>query len=116
MKVSTLISVCSVAICVTAMPAFAAKPGDPVAGKKLYGDMCQSCHGEKGEGNPAAYKKVKAKIVHLGSDEAQNKSDDSIRKAMTAGVGKMDKVEDIENPQQVEDILCFIRTLRLNKK
>src|SRR5262249_1818121 len=106
----------SIASLVVALPALAAKPGDPKSGQKLYQDFCQSCHGEKGEGNPAQYKKAKAKIVPLGSDEAQNKSDDSIRKAMTGGVGKMDKVDDIENPQQVEELLAFVRTLRLTKK
>jgi hypothetical protein len=31
------------------------------------------------------YKPVKAKVVHLGSKEAQDKSDDFIRKSMTVG-------------------------------
>ena len=93
----------------------AAKSGNAGNGKQLYEDNCMSCHGKAGDGNPAMYKKAKAKIVHLGSEEAQKKSDDSIRKAITEGVGKMDKVEEIEQPQQVEDVIAYVRALRIKK-
>ena len=93
----------------------AAKSGNAVNGKQLYEDNCMSCHGTAGEGKPAMYKKVKAKIVHLGSEEAQSKPDDSIRKAITEGVGKMDKVEELETPQQVDDVIAYVRTLRIKK-
>ena len=112
MKRPTILSLCIASLALVALPISAAT-GNVKAGEKLYQDFCQSCHGEKGEGNPAAYKKAKAKIVHLGSEEAQAKTDDSIRKVMTEGFGKMDKVEDLENAQQVEDVLAFVRTLRL---
>jgi mono/diheme cytochrome c family protein len=113
MKSCTILSLCLASL--VALPAAAA--GNVASGQKLYQDFCQSCHGEKGEGNPKAYKKVKAtKIVHLGSDEAQDKTDDFIRKTVTQGWEKMEKVDDLETPQQVEDVLAFVRTLRLNKK
>ena len=112
MKLPTILSLCVASL--IALPVAAASGGNVASGQKLYQDFCQSCHGEKGEGNPAAYKKVKAtKIVHLGSAEAQDKSDDFIRKTMTEGWQKMEKVEDLETPQQVEDVLAFVRTLRL---
>ena len=60
-----------------------AKSGNAENGRQLYEDNCMSCHGKAGEGNPAMYKKAKAKIVHLGCEEAQSKSDDDIRKAIT---------------------------------
>jgi mono/diheme cytochrome c family protein len=93
----------------------AAKAGNAEHGKQLYEDNCMSCHGSAGEGKPAMYKKAKAKIVHLGSEEAQKKSDDSIRKAIMEGVGKMDKVEELVTPQQVDDVIAYVRALRIKK-
>jgi len=92
--------------------------GDAEAGKKLYVDNCQKCHGDKGQGNSKQYKLVSAKIVPLGSKEAQDKSDDFIRKSMTDGcckpTNKMDKVDDPRplTPEEVENILAFVRTLK----
>ena len=85
-------------------------PADVEAGKNLYVKFCQKCHGPRGEGVPRMYQLVDAKIVHLGSKQAQAKSDAEIRKAMLDGVGKMEAVDDL-TPQQAEKILAFVRTL-----
>src|SRR5215472_10538006 len=62
--------------------------GDVAAGKELYAKFCQKCHAPDGAGVPKMYKLVKATVVHLGSKEAQEKSDDFIRKSMTDGCCK----------------------------
>lgn len=100
-----------------AAPAKAAAPApaagaskDVAEGKALYDKNCKKCHGAEGEGVPRMYGLVDAKIVHLGSKQAQAKSDAEIKKAMLDGVGKMEAVEDI-TPQQAEKILAFERTL-----
>jgi len=85
-------------------------PADVEAGKNLYGKFCQKCHGARGEGVPRMYQLVDAKIVHLGSKQAQSKSDAEIKKAMLDGLGKMEAVDDL-TPQQAEKILAFERTL-----
>lgn len=85
--------------------------GDVEAGRGLYTINCKKCHGDQGEGNPRMYKLVKATLVHLGSPAAQNKSDAEIRKATTAGFGKMEAVKGL-TPEQVTDILAFTRTLK----
>lgn len=90
--------------------------GDVQAGKALYEDNCQKCHGDKGQGNPKMYKLVGATIVHLGSKQAQDKSDEDIRKTMTDGIGKMEKIEDPTlTPEQIDNILAFVRTLKLEE-
>jgi mono/diheme cytochrome c family protein len=92
--------------------------GDAAAGKALYTQFCQKCHAPGGEGVAKMYKLVKAKIVHLGSKEAQDKSDDFIRKSMTAGCcnpgNKMEKVTEPRplTSEEVDAILAFVRTLK----
>ena len=92
--------------------------GDVAAGKALYTQFCQKCHATGGEGVAKMYKLVKAKIVHLGSKEAQDKSDDFIRKSMTVGccapTNKMEKVTEPRplTSQEVDAILAFVRTLK----
>lgn len=89
--------------------------GDVAAGKALYVQQCQKCHGANGEGVPRMYRLKKATIVHLGSKEAQDKSDDFIRKSMTDGcckpANKMDAIKEL-TPEQIENILAFTRTLK----
>ena len=85
--------------------------GDVAAGKALYAVNCKKCHGELGEGNPRMYRLVKATVVHLGSKQAQDKSDAEIRKSMTDGFGKMEPIKEL-TAAQVESILAFTRTLK----
>ena len=90
-------------------PAGPAK-ADLEAGKALYGKMCQKCHGAEGEGVQRMYDLVGAKLSHIGSKQAQAKSDAEVKKTMLDGVGKMEVVEDL-TPQQADRILAFFRTL-----
>lgn len=91
---------------------------DVAAGKALYTQFCQKCHAPGGEGVAKMYKLVKAKNVHLGSKEAQDKSDDFIRKSMTVGccnpTNKMEKVTEPRplTSEEVDAILAFVRTLK----
>ena len=88
--------------------------GDVAAGKALYATSCKKCHGPNGEGVPRMYRLVQAKIVHLGSQEAQAQSDDFIRKSMTDGYKKMEPIKDPRplTPEEVGNILVFVRTLK----
>lgn len=90
-------------------PAGPAK-ADVEAGKAMYVKFCQKCHGAQGEGIPRMYALVDAKVLHLGSKQAQGKSDAEIKKSMLDGFGKMEAVEDL-TPQQADKILAFERTL-----
>ena len=92
--------------------------GDAAAGKELYAKFCQKCHAPDGAGVPKMYKLVKATIVHLGSKQAQDQSDDFIRKSMTDGCCKPgNKMEPVKEPRtltaaEVENVLAFVRTLK----
>ena len=88
--------------------------GDAVAGKALYMTSCKKCHGELGEGVPKMYRLVKAPLVHLGSKQAQDQSDDFIRKSMTDGYKKMQPIKDPRplTPAELDNIVAFTRTLK----
>ena len=102
----------------TAKPAAApaqasgASKADVDAGKVLYDKNCKKCHGALGEGVARMYALVDAKIVHLGSKQAQSKSDAEIAKAIADGVGKMEAVEDV-TPAQAKQMAAFMRTLKI---
>ena len=102
----------------TAKPAAApaqasgASKADVDAGKVLYDKNCKKCHGAQGEGVARMYALVDAKIVHLGSKQAQSKSDAEIAKEITDGVGKMEAVEDV-TPAQAKQMAAFMRTLKI---
>src|SRR5262249_50751056 len=88
----------------------AAGPADLEAGKAVFVDQCQSCHGDKGQGNAKSYKKVNAKVVHLGSKEAQDKTDQFIRDSIVKGWGKMEKCDEV-TPDQIDKVIAFVRSL-----
>ena len=92
-------------------PSPSASVGNAAAGQALYAAQCRKCHGDQGQGNPAMYRLVKATVVHLGSREAQDKPDETIRKSIVEGVGKMKPVSGLTT-QQANDLVAFMRTLK----
>lgn len=89
-------------------PAFAA---DAAAGKELYGKKCASCHGVAGEGKETIAKMLKVELRHLGSTEAQSKSDADLKKIIAEGQNKMKPVKDVD-AKGAEDIVAYLRTLK----
>jgi len=87
-----------------------AAAADVNAGKTAYDKACKSCHGADGTPNPAMAKALKVDMRDLKSPEVQ-KSDDDIRKAITAGVGKMRPVASVSG-DSVNDVVAYIHTLK----
>lgn len=92
-----------------AMQAFAA--GDATAGKATYDKSCKSCHGAAGAANPAIAKMMKVEMKDLGSAEAQGISDDTMKKIITTGQGKMKPVASVTG-KSVDNVIAFVRTLK----
>jgi mono/diheme cytochrome c family protein len=90
-----------------AVPALA----DAAGGKVVFEKACKGCHGAAGQGNPGLAKAMKVEMRHLGSKEVQAKSDAELKKAITAGTGKMKPVTSI-TPAQADDVVAYIRTLK----
>jgi cytochrome c553 len=99
---------------VLAAPAVALAAGDAAAGKEVFLKKCASCHGQQGEGRDAIARSLNVKLKHLGSAEAQAKSDADVKKAISQGTGKMKGVADLD-AKAVDDVLAFFRTLKAAK-
>jgi mono/diheme cytochrome c family protein len=89
--------------------AFAA--GDATAGKAAYDKACKSCHGADGTPNAAIAKSMKVEMKNLGAADVQALSDDDLKKAITAGQGKMKPVKSVSG-KAADDVVAYIRTLK----
>lgn len=106
-KVAVLAVVLILTVAVSGM---AAAKGDVAKGKALYAKRCGTCHGPEGEPKEAVAKMMKVQVPHLGSKEVQAKSDDDLKKVITAGQGKMKAVTGLSDAD-VADLIAFMRTL-----
>ncbi len=86
-----------------------ASAADVKAGQTAYDKACKSCHGADGTPNPAVVKALKIDMRDLKSPEVQAESDDQLKKAITAGVGKMRPVAS-GTGESVNDVVAYMRT------
>lgn len=84
--------------------------GDLQAGQAAYDKGCKMCHGPRGQGNPAMAKALNVVIPDLGSKEVQAKNDDSLKKDIFEGKGKMKPVKNLSGTE-VREVIAFVRTL-----
>jgi cytochrome c6 len=79
-------------------------------GEALYKSKCVACHGADGKGETAVGKANK--VRDLGSADVQKQSDDEIAGIIGNGKGKMPAYGKSLNPEQVKDLVAYIRSLR----
>ena len=96
-------AVAGLAIGLTSVPAGAQ---DAAA---LYKTKCAACHGADGKGETAIGKANK--IRDLGSAEVQAESDADLTTIINTGKGKMPTYGKSLKPEQVKDLVAYIRTL-----
>jgi mono/diheme cytochrome c family protein len=84
---------------------------DAAAGKAIYAQKCQTCHGADGSGNPGIAKALNVQLRPLGSEEVQKRTDADFKKIITDGNGKMKPVAGL-NEKQVSDVVAHVRTLK----
>jgi cytochrome c6 len=95
-----------VVICLIELASLPAKAQDAAA---LYKTKCVACHGADGKGETAVGKANK--IRDLGSPDVQKESDADLTAVVTAGKGKMPAYGKSLKPDQVKDLVAYIRTL-----
>jgi len=104
------LAILAVAILVVGIFAVAGSAaGDATKGKAMYTRACLKCHGADGNGVAAIAKALKVEMKPLGSEEVQKLTDDQIKKDITQGTGKMQKVAGLSE-QDVADIIAHVRT------
>jgi cytochrome c6 len=79
------------------------------AGAALYKTKCAACHGADGKGETAVGKADK--IRDLGSADVQQQSDADLTAIITTGKGKMPAYGKSLKPEQVKDLVAYVRTL-----
>ena len=80
------------------------------AAEATYKAKCAACHGADGKGETTVGKANK--IRDLGSADVQKQSDDEITGIIGNGKGKMPAYGKSLNPEQVKDLVAYIRSLK----
>ena len=79
-------------------------------GEALYKSKCAGCHGADGKGETAMGKANN--IRDLGSADVQAQTDDAIAGIIGNGKGKMPAYGKSLKPDQIKDLVTYIRTLK----
>lgn len=79
------------------------------SGAALFKTKCAACHGADGKGETAMGKANK--LRDLGSPEVQKQNDEELTGIITNGKNKMPAYGKSLKPEQVKDLVAFIRTL-----
>ncbi|MGB6684890.1 MAG: cytochrome c [Candidatus Acidiferrum sp.] len=95
----------SVALGVLAPPAKA-----QAGGAALFKTKCAVCHGADGKGDTGIGKADN--IRDLGSEDVQKQTDDELAGIIGNGKGKMPAYGKSLKPEQIKDLVAFIRTLK----
>jgi cytochrome c6 len=83
--------------------------GAQEAGAALYKTKCAACHGADGKGETTVGKMNK--IRDLGSAEVQQQSDSDLSTIISGGKGKMPAYGKSLKPDQVTELVAFVRSL-----
>ncbi len=79
-------------------------------GEALYRTKCAACHGTDGKGETAMGKANK--LRDFGSPDVQKQSDDELTGIITNGKAKMPAYGKSLKPEQIKDLVGYIRTFK----
>jgi mono/diheme cytochrome c family protein len=79
-------------------------------GESLYKTKCAVCHGPDGKGETSVGKANKMR--DLGSPEVQKQSDDELSGIVTSGKGKMPAYGKSLKPEQIKELVTYIRSFK----
>jgi len=98
---------------VQAVPAAPAK-GNPDAGRKIYLESCQSCHGPTGKGDSDMAAYLTPPPANLAAKATQSKTDAQLRKVLLEGRPgtAMAGFDGAFEEAQLADLLAYIRSLK----
>jgi mono/diheme cytochrome c family protein len=93
----------------------AASPkANPDAGKKIYLESCQSCHGPTGKGDSDMAAYLTPPPANLTGKATQSKTDAQLRKTILEGRPgtAMSSYDGAFEESQLADLLAYIRSLK----
>lgn len=88
--------------------------GNPNAGRDIFLESCQHCHGPSGRGNGQMAEYLTPRPADLGSPATQAKTDEELRKVIIEGRKgtAMAGFEGAFEDAQLIDLVAFIRSLK----
>jgi cytochrome c6 len=101
-------AVAAIFLCIV-LPVLSAPVRGQDAGGALYKTRCAACHGPDGKGETAMGKA--SKLRDLGSADVQKQSDAELAAIIENGKGKMPAYGKSLKPEQVKDLVAYIRSL-----
>ena len=96
-------------ICFASLTLCVSPARSQTGGAALYSKKCSVCHGTDGAGATALGKADK--IRDLGSADVQKQSDADLTTIITAGKDKMPAYGKSLKPDQIKDLVTYIRSL-----
>ena len=92
-------------------PAAPTASTDPLAAARAnYAKNCEACHGPTGEGGLVKVENKQIKVASLKSEHAIKHTDDQLAKVITGGEEAMPAFKDKLRPEEIRDMVRFIRT------
>ena len=98
-----------VVILVSGFSIFAFSARAQEGGAALFKAKCAACHGPDGKGETAIGKANK--LRDLSSPEVQKQSDADLTAIIASGKGKMPAYGKSLKPEQVKDLVAYVRSL-----
>ena len=92
-----------------AAPAATATPDPLATARANFAKHCEPCHGPTGEGGLVKVENKQIKVPSLKSDHAIKHTDDQIAKMITNGEEAMPAFKDKMSPQEIADMVKFVR-------
>ena len=112
----TALSLCQalVVLCVAGMTMAAPSKGSPEAGRKIYLESCQSCHGPTGKGDSDMAAHLTPPPSNLTAKATQTKTDGELRKIILEGRPgtAMASFDGAFEEDQLTDLIAFIRSIQ----
>src|SRR5689334_12352456 len=100
----------------TSTPHTAAASPSPAASVDEFGHAkanfaknCEACHGPNGEGGMAKVNNKQIKVPNLHADHAIKHTDEQLTKMITNGEDQMPAFKDKLRPEEISELVRFIR-------
>jgi cytochrome c6 len=97
---------------VLSLSAFAQNAASP--GQTVFKARCVMCHGADGQANTTMGRQLNA--LSLLSDEVKKLSADEMKQVVTEGKGSMPSFADQLTPEEITEVVAYVRSLEKNKK